>query len=144
MTNGSLGFIVGAVLAQIVYGLGLGVPALLAVLLAERTGGSPALAVAFAGLFGAALSFFVGMAFGYRPELNWWFVAGAVFAPAFMLLRLAVGPREGVDAFVIVTVASYGAAGLALAAGFYVGRSRRAGLRRPAKQAHPADGQTVD
>jgi hypothetical protein len=120
--GGALRFFVGGIIGQILFALTLGVPVLVAVLLADRFGGNVLLAVAIAGGVGAVLSASIGNVLGRRSEVDWWFVAGALLGPAVMLLSAIRAAMTGADAFVLVGSGAYSVAGLALLLGFRSGR----------------------
>lgn len=124
-TAGVLGFLVGSVLGQVVYGLAVGLPMLIAVLVSAELDGDPTLALVVAAAFGAALVYFIAYAFGLKTQLGWWFVAGAGWIPAGMLLRGLGLVGEATDSTTIMFLGAYVLAGVAMAVGFTVGRRRR-------------------
>lgn len=127
--GGILGFIVGSVLGQIAYGLVLGVPLIVVSVLVGRAGGNVVLWSSVAGAFGAAISFFVGFAFGLKARLDRWFVVGAVWIPLMLPFRMMGILRGADDAGAFVMLGAYTAAGVAMAAGFVFGRWRQSTAR---------------
>ena len=122
----ALRFFVGAIIGRLVFPLTIGTPLLIAPLLAERFHGDSVLALAIATGIGAVLSAGIGSVLGRRPEVDWWFLGGALLGPAFMLLSAIRGAMTGADAYGLIASGAYSIAGLALLLGFQSGRKRMA------------------
>jgi hypothetical protein len=108
--------------SQLVLAFAVGLPMFLAIALAPRLSVDAAVAIWIAGLLGSALAAWAGSAFGRRKELDWWFVGGACLVPAYMLLTTIRALFGGADSSGVAMVGSYAVGGLALCAGFWIGR----------------------
>ena len=123
--GGLIGFLLGMVVGQLALGVAVGVPGFAALAIASQIGASAAVAMALAGMLGAVLCAAIGVAFGRRRELDWWFLAGAAFPLPALALILLRGLLSGGDAFGAIALGAYVVANVSLIAGFWLGRRRR-------------------